>query len=245
MAEGSRWPHSDQIAGGMATRCRGSCPLTFFATPSVASVLTIPWRVASQHSPPPFGQKHQALSAGTEWLFWPGLLVGDNKWLGGFVLGVVPPVRLHEHGVDLLEIDDFGLVAHRFYQGSDAEVLDRPQRAFGKAQDEIDGLVGEGLVREAHEVELVVDEGGECRRRQSIDFGGVGDTAFEILLRAELEGGVESRLADEDEVVVFREVFQHEPEFMERIYGQKVGVVDDGDDGLAFGVLGASLGDEA
>jgi len=108
----------NKIAGGMATCFRGSCPLTFFATPSVASVLTIPWRVASQHCPPPFGQKRQALGAGTKWLFWPGFLVGDNKWLRGLVLGVVPPVRLHEHGVDLFEIDDFGLVSDGFYKGA-------------------------------------------------------------------------------------------------------------------------------
>jgi hypothetical protein len=33
------------------------------------------------------------------------------------------------------------LVAHRFYQGSDTEVFDGPQGAFGDAQDEIDGLI--------------------------------------------------------------------------------------------------------
>jgi hypothetical protein len=207
MTEGSRWPHPEQNCRGHGHALPRVMPPDFFATPSVASVLTIPWRVASQHCPPPFGQKSQALGAGTKWLFWPGFLVGDNKRLSGFVLGVVPPVGLHEHGVDLFEVDDFGLVADGFYQGSDTEVLDRSQRAFGKAENEIDGLVGEGLVREAYEVELLVNEGGECARCQGIDFGGVGDTAFEILLRAELQGGVESRLADEDEVVVFREVF--------------------------------------
>ncbi len=70
-----------------------------------------------------------------------GLLVGEDERLGGFVLHVVAPVRLHEHGVDLLEIDGLGLVAHRFYQGSDTEVFDGPQGAFGDAQDEIDGLI--------------------------------------------------------------------------------------------------------
>ena len=59
---------------------------------------------------------------------------------------------------------------------------------------------------QAREVELVVDIGGEGGRGEGVDFGGVGDAVFEILVRAELEGGVESGLADEDEVVVFREV---------------------------------------
>ena len=70
---------------------------------SVAFVLTIPWPVASPQSQPPFGQ---------ECLFGPegsladvvrvGLLVGENKGLGGLVLHVVTPVRLHKHGVYLL-----------------------------------------------------------------------------------------------------------------------------------------------
>jgi hypothetical protein len=36
-----------------------------------------------------------------------------------------------------------------------------------------------------------------------------------------------------------------ETEFVKRLDGQQVGVVDDGDDGLAFGVLSAGLGNEA
>lgn len=141
-------------------------------------------------------------------LFWPKFLIGDNRWLSGLILGVVPPVRLHEHGIDLLEVDDFGLVANGFYHGSDTEVFDRSQRALGKSENEIDRLVSERLVREASEVKLVVDERGERGRCQGIDFGGVGDTAFEILLGTELQGGIERWLADEDKVVVFRKIFQ-------------------------------------
>lgn len=40
-------------------------------------------------------------------------LVAVNEWLLGFVTGVVSPVGLHEHGVDLLEIDGFDAVAPR------------------------------------------------------------------------------------------------------------------------------------
>jgi hypothetical protein len=53
-----------------------------------------------------------------------GSLVAVDKRLGGFLPGVVPPVRLHEHGFDLFEIDGFGLVADGFDQGADAEVFD-------------------------------------------------------------------------------------------------------------------------
>ncbi len=78
----------------------------------------------------------------------------------GFVAGVVPPVWLHEHGVDLFEPDGLGLVAHGFDEGSDAEVLDRPEGALRDPQDEADGLVGEGLVGQSDEVKLAMNEGG-------------------------------------------------------------------------------------
>ena len=42
-------------------------------------------------------------------------------------------MRLHENGVDLLEIDGAGLVADGFDQGTDAEVFDGAQRVFGAA----------------------------------------------------------------------------------------------------------------
>ena len=38
-------------------------------------------------------------------LFRFGLLVVGDERLGGLVAGVVAPVGLHEHGVDLFEID--------------------------------------------------------------------------------------------------------------------------------------------
>ena len=43
-----------------------------------------------------------------------GFLGGEDEGVLGFVAGVVTPVGLHEHGVDLLQIDDFGAVAHGF-----------------------------------------------------------------------------------------------------------------------------------
>jgi hypothetical protein len=108
-----RWIH---VAGGMTHVIAWSCP-RLFLTAFVVSVLTIPWRVASPQSPPPFGQEclfgTESPQAGVAGV---GFLVGENEGLGGLVLYVVPPVRLHEHGVDLLEIDGLGLVAHRFYQ---------------------------------------------------------------------------------------------------------------------------------
>ena len=70
----------------------------------------------------------------------------------------MPPVRLHKYGVDLFEIDNFSLVPNGFDQRPDAEVFDGSQGSFGEAEDEIDCLVGEGLVRKTSEVELLVDK---------------------------------------------------------------------------------------
>jgi hypothetical protein len=49
---------------------------------------------------------------GVRALFEPRFLIGLDEGLLGFVAVVVPPVGLHEHGVDLFEIDAVGLVAN-------------------------------------------------------------------------------------------------------------------------------------
>ena len=53
-----------------------------------------------------------------------------------------------------------------------------------------------------------MDEVDECSRGEGVDAGGVGDSIFEVGVVAELEGGVEGGLADEDEVVVAWKVFK-------------------------------------
>jgi hypothetical protein len=82
----------------------------------VASAPAIPGWVASPRCPLVFGRLagkvlvlNRALTASIL-----GFLVGEDDGLLGFVAGVVMPVGLHEHGVDLLQIDDFGAVAHGF-----------------------------------------------------------------------------------------------------------------------------------
>ena len=42
----------------------------------------------------------------------------------------MPPVRLEEDGVDLLEIDSFGVIPHGFDQCANAEVSDGSDRAI-------------------------------------------------------------------------------------------------------------------
>ncbi|MEI6604774.1 MAG: hypothetical protein WCP35_05655 [Verrucomicrobiota bacterium] len=160
MAEDSKCRSLD-VAGGMTRFVRSHAPWRFL-TAFVVSVLTIPWRVASPQCPPLFGQKCLFGPDGSRvGVAGVGLLVGENEGLGGLVLHVVAPVRLHEHGVDLLEIDGLGLVADGFDKSTGAEVPDGAQDAFGEAQDEVERVVGEGVVRQAGEVELCVDVGLE------------------------------------------------------------------------------------
>lgn len=56
-------------------------------------------------------------------------------------------------------------------------------------------------------VELAVDEVSEVLGAELFELSTIGDAAFDVVVDAKLEGGVEFGLADEDEVVVFWEVF--------------------------------------
>ena len=154
----------------------------------------------------------------------------------GFVALVVTPVGLEEDGVDLREINGFGAVPDGFDHGANAEVFDGSEGAFGAACDEVGGGFGEGCVGEADAFELGVDVLGKICGGELFEFGGVGDAGFEVLVGAELEGGVKEGLADEDEVVVFWEVFEEEAEFAECFDGDEVGVIDDGNEDFPFGV---------
>ncbi|MCP5535792.1 MAG: hypothetical protein H7A51_06095 [Akkermansiaceae bacterium] len=109
---------------------------------------------------------------------------------------------LEQDGVDVLDVDGFGLVAHGLDQGADAEVFDRPECAFRTACDEVGGGFCEGGVRESCAVKLAVDVFGEVCGGELLKVGGVGDAALDVMVDSELECGVEGGLADEDEVVI-------------------------------------------
>ena len=117
--------------------------------------------VASPQSRPPFHRKVFFWRMALLEALGSGRLIGEDDALGNrFVLLVVPPVGLEEHGVDLFEIDGFGAVAHGFDDGADAEVLDGAERPFRAADDEVGRGFGEGVVGEGDSVELAVDEVG-------------------------------------------------------------------------------------
>ncbi len=101
------------------------------------------------------------------------------------MLLVMTPVGLEQHGVDMLGIDGFGLVAHGLDHGPDAEVFDRPERALRTAGDEAQGGLCEGAVGQPDEVELAEDEVGDGIGSQALDGGGVGDAASDVLVDPE------------------------------------------------------------
>ena len=96
------------------------------------------------------------------------------------------PVGLHEDGVDLGEIDGFGLGADGFDEGAEAEVFDGTQGAFGAANDEVESFFGEGGMRKADTVELSEDEALELVVVEGVKFCTVGDSGFEITVNAKL-----------------------------------------------------------
>ena len=67
-------------------------------------------------------------------------------------------MRLQKHAVDLLEVDGSCVVARGLGQGAEAEIARFAQTAFGRADDEAERVVGEGVVRERHLVELSANE---------------------------------------------------------------------------------------
>jgi hypothetical protein len=58
----------------------------------------------------------------------------------------------------LFEVHDAGLVAHRFDEGTQAEIAGAAQEALAGADDESQRFLGEGIVAQAGAVELVEDE---------------------------------------------------------------------------------------
>jgi len=70
---------------------------------------------------------------------------------GGLVLGDIelpPSMGLHEHAVDLFQIDGAGLIADRFDERRYAEIFCAPQQAFAGAHNEGERFGGEGVVAE-------------------------------------------------------------------------------------------------
>ena len=103
----------------------------------------------------------------------------------------------------------------------------------------------EGVVAEADAVEFAQDEVAHGVGAEAFGDDRVGDAAFDVLVDAEVEGGEQAGPADEDEVVVFGEVLEEQPQLAQVGQVHEVGVVEDGGQGLAGVVEAEGLLDEA
>ena len=211
-----------------------SCVSAVGFTPS-PSALVIPCKGASRQSLPPF---HQIgfTGAGRSKSARPvvGLFLGKTHALMLLVFTVVTPVRLHQDGIDLFGVDHADLIPHRFDHASDAQVFDAAQHSLAAAGDEVHRRVAEGGVGESDPVELFVDELRDAGIGQGGQLGGVGHPAADVFVHPQLQGVVEGALSEEDEIVVAGEVFEQEPQFPQGVDGDEMGVINDGDDELAF-----------
>ena len=67
-------------------------------------------------------------------------------------------MRLDEHVIDLLEINDAGLVTDRFNESAQAEIAGAAQEALAGADDQGQGLSGKGVVTQASPIQLGQDK---------------------------------------------------------------------------------------
>ena len=85
---------------------------------------------------------------------------------------------------------------------------------------------------ESDAVEFAEDEVAHVVGVEPFGDDRVGDAALDVLVDAEVEGGEQAGPADEDEVVVFGEVLEEQPQLAEVGQVHEVGVVEDGGQGL-------------
>src|SRR5271168_1368049 len=73
-------------------------------------------------------------------------------------VGLLLPMGLQEDAVDVVDVDGLAGTADGLDQAADTEVAGLAQDAVGRADDEIDGGAGEGVVPQSGAVELAQDE---------------------------------------------------------------------------------------
>ena len=151
---------------------------------------------------------------------------------------------LDEDFVDNVDGDGFGTCPDCFDEAGDAKISTPSEVSVGGANDEGDGLFGEDVVSEPGLVELFEDEFFHVVGVEFEEGSGEGDSGFDVFIDAQGHGGEEVGLAEEDEVVVFGELVEHESEFAEDVEVHEVGFVDDGDEGFAVPVADESGLDE-
>ncbi len=125
-------------------------------------------------------------------------------------VGLLAPVGLKQDAVDLFEVDGFDAVAHGLEHGAEAEIFGPAQDSLGRADDEGERVVGEGGMSEGDLVELGADEVDEAVGGEFLHQGRVGDAVLDVLVDGQGEAAEQLGLCDEDEAVVFGEIFEEQ-----------------------------------
>ena len=91
-------------------------------------------------------------------------------------------MRLDEHAVDLIEIDDSVVLPDGLEQATGAQIFGPSDDAVCGADDQGYCLFGEAIMPEPGLVELPQDEGLHVIGVELFDGGGESDSAFDILV---------------------------------------------------------------
>ena len=133
---------------------------------------------------------------------------------------------LHEDFVDLLEIHGFGLIAHGFDEGGDTEIPGPAEEALCRTDDQGKRILGECIMSETGQIELVENEALDDLWSQPGQQRGIGDTGSNFLVDREGQCLHERRLADQDQIMTAREVLEEESQLSETVGLHEMGVVN-------------------
>ena len=151
------------------------------------------------------------------------------------------PVRLHQHAVDVVDVDGLGGTADGLDHAADAEVAGLTQNAVGRTHDQLDGGRREGVVAQADAVQFAQDEVAHVLAMEAFGDDRVGDAALDVQVDAQVQRGQQVGPADEDEVVVFGEILEEEPQLAQVGQVHEVSVVEDGGQRLAGAIEAEGL----
>src|SRR6185369_3935337 len=115
-------------------------------------------------------------------------------------VGLLLPVRLQQHAVDIVDVDGLVRAADGLDQTANAQVARLAQDAVGGADDQVDGGRREGVVAQADAVELTQDEVAQGVGPQAFGEDRVGDAALDVLVDAQVQRRQQRGSANEDEI---------------------------------------------
>jgi len=154
-------------------------------------------------------------------------------------------MRLDQDTVNLLEIHGFSVIADGFDQRRETEIADSTQNAFRGAHNELEGFFGEGVMAEAGTIKLVENELVGLIGIEFWNDDGISDPGFDIFVDGKANLVEQRRLSNEDDVVVFWEIFEEKAEFSQANNRHQMGIVNNGNEHFSEVIESESFLDEA